>query len=340
MMKIAQTLLLKLSPEVSHNLAISGLSLFGRLPGSAAPLAGQSVDFLGHKLANPIGLAAGLDKDAQAVFGLAKVGFGFIEVGTVTPKAQLGNAKPRLFRLGEHAALINRMGFNNQGVETMAARLEGVRRDGRLEKTLIGINLGKNKDTPLDNATEDYLIGMRRLHNLADYFTLNLSSPNTPGLRQLQHGKALAHLLASVKETQQQLANGGSVVPILLKVAPDLDDEDIERIASQVIAAEIEGLIATNTTLGRDLVAGHLHAQEAGGLSGAPLTLRSAEVVGKFRELLPESMPIVGVGGIGCADTARAMLDAGANVLQIYSSFIYKGPKLVRLLVEGTLDRT
>ena len=336
MIKLAQTMLLNLPPELSHSAAIHGLNAFGLLPGPVRPLEGRKVTFLGRELANPIGLAAGLDKDAQAVLGLAKVGFGFVEVGTVTPKAQPGNPRPRLFRLKEHNALINRMGFNNQGVDAMALRLERVRRSGRISNTLIGVNLGKNKDTPLENATDDYLIGMNRLYSLADYFTLNLSSPNTPGLRQLQHGGALAELLDRVKEAQQKLANGRSVVPVLLKVAPDLDDEDIESIAAQLAASELEGLIATNTTLERQAVQTHAHAREAGGLSGEPLTQRSAEVVKKFRAKLPGKMPIVGVGGISTPQNALAMLDSGANVLQIYSSFIYQGANLVRKLVAGT----
>ncbi|MDG1133260.1 MAG: quinone-dependent dihydroorotate dehydrogenase [Pseudomonadales bacterium] len=337
MMKLAQNILLSLPPEVAHNVAISGLAGLGRLPGPIEPLSGRKVDFLGHELSNPIGLAAGLDKDAQAVLGLAKVGFGFVEVGTVTPKPQPGNPKPRLFRLKEHAALINRMGFNNQGVEAMAGRLERVRNSGRLDKTLVGINLGKNKDTPLEGATEDYLIGMRRMHSLADYFTLNLSSPNTPGLRQLQHGDALAELLGRVKEAQQTLANGRAAVPILLKVAPDLDDEDIESISTQLVQSELEGLIATNTTLARTAVRGHVHAEEVGGLSGAPLTGKSAEVVRKFRARLPLDMPIVGVGGVSCPESAREMFTAGASVLQIYTSFIYKGPRLVQELTNDSL---
>ena len=336
MIKLAQTMLLNLPPELSHSAAIHGLNALGLLPGTVRPLEGRKVTFLGRELANPIGLAAGLDKDAQAVLGLAKVGFGFVEVGTVTPKAQPGNPRPRLFRLKEHNALINRMGFNNQGVDAMALRLERVRRSGRISNTLIGVNLGKNKDTPLENATDDYLIGMNRLYSLADYFTLNLSSPNTPGLRQLQHGGALAELLDRVKEAQQKLANGRSVVPVLLKVAPDLDDEDIESIAAQLAASELEGLIATNTTLERQAVQTHAHAREAGGLSGEPLTQRSAEVVKKFRAKLPGKMPIVGVGGISTPQNALAMLDSGANVLQIYSSFIYQGANLVRKLVAGT----
>ena len=338
MIKLAQTMLLNLPPELSHSAAIHGLNAFGLLPGPVRPLEGRKVTFLGRELANPIGLAAGLDKDAQAVLGLAKVGFGFVEVGTVTPKAQPGNPRPRLFRLKEHNALINRMGFNNQGVDAMALRLERVRRSGRISNTLIGVNLGKNKDTPLENATDDYLIGMNRLYSLADYFTLNLSSPNTPGLRQLQHGGALAELLDRVKEAQQKLANGRSVVPVLLKVAPDLDDEDIESIAAQLAASELEGLIATNTTLERQAVQTHAHASEAGGLSGEPLTQRSAEVVKKFRAKLPGKMLIVGVGGISTPQNALAMLDSGANVLQIYSSFIYQGTNLVRKLVVGTTE--
>ena len=337
MFETSQKLLLKLPPEIAHEVAISGLRLLGRLPGRARPYTVTKRHLFGCEFANPIGLAAGLDKDAKAVAGLARLGFGFVEVGTVTPRPQPGNPRPRLFRLPEYQALINRMGFNNQGVATMVRRLDAVRSRGQLAGTVIGVNLGKNKDTPLDAAAGDYTTCMQRLHSLADYFTLNLSSPNTPGLRQLQHGSELSELLDQVKDMQQRLAQGGMVTPLLLKVAPDLDDEDIERIAEQVVRHELEGLIATNTTLDRGAVAAHPLSAEAGGLSGAPLTEVSCSVVQKFRRILPAQLPIVGVGGIGSVEDAQAMLDAGANLLQIYTSFIYKGPKLVRSLAENVV---
>ena len=335
MIEISQKLLLKLPPEIAHEVAISGLRLLGRLPGRAQPYTVTKRHLFGCEFANPIGLAAGLDKDAKAVAGLARLGFGFVEVGTVTPRPQPGNPRPRLFRLPKHQALINRMGFNNQGVATMVRRLDALRARDQLAGTVVGVNLGKNKDTPLGAAAGDYTTCMQRLHSLADYFTLNLSSPNTPGLRQLQHGSELSELLDQVKDMQQRLAHGGVVTPLLLKVAPDLDDEDIERIAEQVVRHELEGLIATNTTLDRGVVAEHPLSAEAGGLSGAPLTEVSCSVVRKFRRILPAQLPIVGVGGIGSVEDAQAMLDAGANLLQIYTSFIYQGPKLVRSLANN-----
>jgi dihydroorotate dehydrogenase len=333
-----QSLLLALPPETAHNLAMSALSSARHLPGMATPLAGKQSTFLGNTLLNPIGLAAGLDKNAEAVLGLARCGFGFVEVGTVTPLAQPGNPKPRMFRLPEHDALINRMGFNNHGMHAMARRLSAVRESGRLNGTLLGVNLGKNKDTPNDEAVTDYVKGMDCLHTYADYFTINLSSPNTPGLRALQHGDALRTLLSQVKERQLALAGGSKPVPLMLKVAPDLDEAEVGQIAEQLIACEFDGLIATNTTLARDAVAGHQHAVEQGGLSGAPLTQRSVDVVWQFRRELPEQVTIVGVGGIGGAQDAQAMLDAGAQALQIYTSFIYKGANLVRNLVNSTAE--
>ncbi|MGB0997179.1 MAG: quinone-dependent dihydroorotate dehydrogenase [Pseudomonadales bacterium] len=337
MFTTTQKLLHTLPPELAHDVAIAGLQLLGALPGAITPNQSVGRRLFGCDFVNPIGLAAGLDKDAKAVAGLARLGFGFVEVGTVTPRPQPGNPKPRLFRLPQHQALINRMGFNNQGVAAMVRRLDKLRSQNRLEGTMIGVNLGKNKDTPLSEAGEDYIKGMRQLHTLADYFTLNLSSPNTPGLRQLQHGDELSLLLSRVKETQQQLAVGGASTPLLLKVAPDLEDEDIDQIAQQVAKHELEGLIATNTTLDRCAVQGHPLSEQAGGLSGAPLTEVSRDVVRKFRARLPQGLPIIGVGGISSVESARSMLDAGADLLQIYSSFIYKGPKLVRDLTSSVV---
>jgi dihydroorotate dehydrogenase len=270
------------------------------------------------------------------VLGLARCGFGFVEVGTVTPLAQPGNPQPRMFRLPEHQALINRMGFNNRGMHAMARRLQQVRFSGRLEGTLLGVNLGKNKDTPNDEAASDYVKGMDCLHGYADYFTVNLSSPNTPNLRQLQHGEPLRILLSQVKERQMALAGQSTPVPLLLKVAPDLDEEEVGQIAEQVCACEFDGIIATNTTLSREAVAGHKHAEEAGGLSGAPLTRRSAQVMAQFRRAVPANLTLVGVGGISSGADALAMFNAGAQALQIYTSFIYKGTKIVRNLVDAT----
>jgi dihydroorotate dehydrogenase len=321
---------------MSHNLAMSALGAARFLPGQVAPIAGAERPFLGKVLQNPIGLAAGLDKNAEAVLGLARCGFGFVEVGTVTPLAQPGNPQPRMFRLPEHQALINRMGFNNHGMHAMARRLHQVRSSGRLEGTLLGVNLGKNKDTPNDEAASDYVKGMDCLHGYADYFTVNLSSPNTPNLRQLQHGEPLRMLLSQVKERQMALAGQSTPVPLLLKVAPDLDEDEVGQIAEQVCACEFDGIIATNTTLSREAVVGHKHAEEAGGLSGAPLTRRSAQVMAQFRRAVPADLTLVGVGGISSGADALAMLNAGAHALQIYTSFVYQGTNLVRKLVEAT----
>ena len=335
-MSALQSILLSLPPERSHDLAIAGLKGAALLPGRVSPLPGRSTTILGKPLRNPVGLAAGLDKNAEAVLGLARCGFGFVEVGTVTPLAQPGNPQPRLFRLPEHKALINRMGFNNDGMQAMARRLARVRSSNKLCGTLLGVNLGKNKDTPNEDAASDYLKGMDCLHGYADYFTINLSSPNTPGLRSLQHGDALRSLLSRLKERQLQLAGQSQPVPLMLKVAPDLSSDDIAQIAEQVVACAFDGVIATNTTLSREAVAEHPHAMETGGLSGQPLADRSVEVVRQLRSVLPEGMALVGVGGIGTESQARDMLQAGAQALQIYTSFIYNGPKMVHKLVAAT----
>jgi dihydroorotate dehydrogenase len=228
------------------------------------------------------------------------------------------------------------MGFNNHGMHAMARRLHQVRSSGRLEGTLLGVNLGKNKDTPNDEAASDYVKGMDCLHGYADYFTVNLSSPNTPNLRQLQHGEPLRMLLSQVKERQMALASQSTPVPLLLKVAPDLDEDEVGQIAEQVCACEFDGIIATNTTLSREAVVGHKHAEEAGGLSGAPLTRRSVQVMAQFRRVVPADLTLVGVGGISSGADALAMLNAGAQALQIYTSFIYQGTKIVRNLVSAT----
>lgn len=337
-MNAIQWALLRLPPEKAHDIATKALGAASQIPGTIRPVSGRALVFLGKELANPIGLAAGLDKNAEAVLGLARCGFGFLEVGTVTPLAQAGNPQPRLFRLPEHQALINRMGFNNDGMHAMAKRLAKVRSSGRLHDTLLGINLGKNKDTPNDQAASDYLKGMACLHEYADYFTVNLSSPNTPGLRQLQHGEPLRVLLHRIKEQQLALAGQHRPVPLLLKVAPDLALDEIEQIAEQVIACEFDGVIATNTTLSRVAVSGHRHAEEVGGLSGAPLTQQSRTVVAHLRQALPEHMTLVGVGGISTSEDAQAMLSCGADALQIYTSFIYEGTKVVQKLVDATKD--
>ncbi|HEX7036924.1 MAG TPA: quinone-dependent dihydroorotate dehydrogenase [Pseudomonadales bacterium] len=329
----ARTLLFTLEPERSHELALAALALYGRLPGRIAPLQGTPRELMGLTFRNPVGLAAGLDKDARAVEGLARLGFGFVEVGTVTPRAQPGNPRPRLFRLPEAHALINRMGFNNLGVDAMVARLERLRRRGRLGDTRLGVNVGKNRDTPLERAADDYRRCIEAVFPYADYLTLNLSSPNTPGLRTLQSQAALAPLLEQIKEAQARAADRHRRrVPVLVKIAPDLAEADIEIIARTVERLEIDGIIATNTTITRPGLADDPRAAEAGGLSGAPLHPLAVDTVRRLRAALHSPVPIVGVGGIMDAGGGRALLCGGADLLQIYTGFIYRGPALIREL--------
>ncbi len=333
MYPLLRTLLFALEAETSHHVAIAGLGAYGHLPGRVAPLPGRPRRLMGLTFANPVGLAAGLDKDGRAVEGLARLGFGFVEVGTVTPRPQPGNPSPRLFRLPEARALINRMGFNNEGVDAMVRRLEAVRRRGRLRGTILGVNVGKNKDTPLEDAAADYQRCMEAVFPYADYLTLNLSSPNTPGLRTLQSEDSLAPLLERVKETQQRLAQRhGRRVPILLKIAPDLAPDEVTVVARSLLRFEVEGVIATNTTVARPGVERLARAGEAGGLSGAPLHPLALRTVAQLREALAGRLPIIGVGGIVDAAGGEAMLAQGADLLQIYTGFIYRGPALVREL--------
>jgi dihydroorotate dehydrogenase len=330
-----RSLLFALDPEVSHDLSVAALAAYGRLPGRIGPLPGRQRRLMGLTFANPAGLAAGLDKDGRAVEGLARLGFGFVEVGTVTPLPQPGNPRPRLFRAPEAEALVNRMGFNNGGVAAMTQRLADLRRRDRLGATLLGVNVGKNKDTPLADAASDYVRCMDAVYEFADYLTLNLSSPNTPGLRTLQSEEALAPLLDRVKEAQVRLAGRhGRSVPMLVKIAPDLAVDDIAIIAGAVGRFEIDGVIATNTTITRPHGLRSEIATEAGGLSGAPLHSLALQTVHELRRVLPEAVPIIGVGGIIDAAGGRAMLEHGADLLQVYTGFIYRGPALVRELAQ------
>ncbi|MGI9326529.1 MAG: quinone-dependent dihydroorotate dehydrogenase [Pseudomonadales bacterium] len=332
MYSLARTALFALDPEASHHLSMTGLAGFGRCPGPIRPIAGTPREVMGLQFSNPIGLAAGLDKDAVAVLGLARLGFGFVEVGTVTPRPQAGNPRPRLFRAPAQKALINRMGFNNQGLDAMLQRLRRLRQDGRLQQTRLGVNIGKNKDTDNARAGDDYRHCFAAVSAYADYVTVNLSSPNTPGLRALQSAAALKTLLGPLKEQQQALhQRDGKYTPLTVKVAPDLDEDEVEAIAEQLLAFEIDGLIATNTTVTRPGISAAL-AAEAGGLSGAPLQPMALVAVSRFSDSLRGRIPIIGVGGIDSVTAGRAMLEAGAELLQIYSGFIYEGPALVRRL--------
>jgi dihydroorotate dehydrogenase len=320
---LLRPLLFKLDAEAAHHLGMGALGLLEGTPAIAQAMRrsaggdrpGLTRTVFGLNFPNPLGLAAGLDKDAEAIVGLFALGFGFVEVGTVTPRPQPGNDKPRLFRAPEHEALVNRMGFNNRGAQAMAARL----RELHWRPGPVGVNLGKNKDTPLEQAHEDYATAAQVLAPLADYLVVNLSSPNTPGLRSLQEPKALERILQA---TRAQAAGR----PLLLKLAPDLADEAVDAAVDVAVACGISGLIATNTTLARPFP-----FDEAGGLSGRPLRARATEVVARCAKRLPT----IGVGGVFTPDDVREKLEAGAGLVQIYSGLIYEGPGLVKRLLDA-----
>jgi dihydroorotate dehydrogenase len=322
-----------LPPEMSHTVALTALDLGQRFGISQRFVHGvyQPVTAMGLKFRNRIGLAAGLDKDARCVEGMLAMGFGFVEVGTVTPRPQPGNPKPRLFRVPDERALINRMGFNNRGAAAAAQRVREVR--GRLGPTsgMIGINIGKNKDTDLANAASDYLSAFDTVHDVADYVTVNISSPNTAGLRDLQESDALRALLTSLKRRQAELqVERGRYVPLAAKIAPDLTDDSIQAIAGVLLDVGMDGCIATNTTISRPIPPSTRYFDEAGGLSGRPLNDLSVACVAKLAKALDGRIPIVGVGGIHDVASARRFIDAGATLVQVYTGFIYEGPALVR----------
>lgn len=280
---------------------------------------------MGIRFPNPVGLAAGMDKNGDYLAALSKVGFGFIELGTVTPRPQAGNPKPRLFRLTRAQAIINRMGFNNKGVDHLVEQVQKARYQG-----VLGINIGKNFDTPLEHATDDYLIGMRKVYPFADYIVVNVSSPNTAGLRDLQHGELLDELLAAVKAEQRQLtAQQGRYVPLVIKISPDMSNAEVDLMAERLLAHCIDGVAATNTTLSRAGVQGLRHAEEGGGLSGRPLQQRATEVIQLLHQRLQGCIPIIGIGGIVDAESALAKLHSGASLVQVYSGLVYRGPALV-----------
>ncbi|RUO38332.1 dihydroorotate dehydrogenase (quinone) [Aliidiomarina shirensis] len=291
----------------------------------------KPVNVLGLTFPNPVGLAAGLDKNGTCIKALAALGFGFIEVGTVTPKPQAGNEKPRMFRLPEHSALINRMGFNNDGVDALVKRVQEAGFKG-----ILGINIGKNKDTSEADGNNDYLYCLEKVYPHASYVAVNISSPNTPGLRAFQHGTHLTSLLDVLKQKQKELTDlHMKYVPILVKISPDMDKEQVQGFAQAIASYEIDGVIATNTTLDRSAVSNDANANEAGGLSGQPLTEKSTQVITWLREALPASIPIIGAGGIGSAEQAKAKLAAGAQLVQIYTGFIYQGPALIKSIVSN-----
>ena len=320
-----------LDPEMAHGLGMNGVDFLNRAGIAcllAKPVPPDPVDIMGLTFPNPVGLAAGLDKNAEHIDALASLGFGFIEVGTVTPRPQPGNPKPRMFRITEKQAIINRMGFNNHGVDTLLANVA----KSKFAKCggILGINIGKNFDTPIEKAADDYLICLDRVYTAASYVAINISSPNTKNLRELQKDDALDALLGRLKSEQTRLADKhGKYVPLVLKIAPDLEDEQIQSIADLLRQHRMDGVIATNTTLSRAEVEGCPNASEAGGLSGAPVFERSTAVLRKLAGHLKGEVPIIGVGGIMNGATAVAKLDAGASLVQLYSGFIYRGPELV-----------
>ncbi|NQZ08593.1 MAG: quinone-dependent dihydroorotate dehydrogenase [Algicola sp.] len=334
MYSLIRNVMFKLDAELTHDLTINNLSRFSNTPVDMLWRQKQllkPVEVFGLTFPNAVGLAAGLDKNGACIDAFAAMGFGFIEVGTVTPKPQVGNPKPRLFRLPEANGIINRMGFNNHGVDKLVENVKRARFDG-----ILGINIGKNKDTPNERGKDDYIECMRKVYRHATYITVNISSPNTPGLRELQYGDALDDLLGSLKSEQQDLgAKYHKRVPLLVKIAPDLDLIEIKKIAGSLIKNQIEGVIACNTTLDRTVVEGLKHAGEAGGLSGRPVQKPSLEVIEKLSEVLSGKLPIIGVGGIDSAQSAKDKLAAGASLVQIYTGFIYQGPGLIKKIVSG-----
>jgi len=325
---LARPFLFALDPEVAHNLTLAALRLLER-GGMASMLAeavpAQRVKLMGLEFPSALGLAAGLDKNGEYIDALAAMGFGFIEIGTVTPRPQPGNPKPRMFRLPAAQALINRLGFNNHGVEHLIANVLRARYRG-----ILGINIGKNFDTPIERAADDYEFCLAKVYAHASYVTVNVSSPNTKDLRQLQGADELGALAGKLKTEQKRLADvHGRYVPLVLKIAPDLDQAQLEAIAKCLLKHKLDGVIATNTTISRAAVKGLPHAEESGGLSGAPLRDVSTEVIRKLALLLDGKVPIIGVGGVMSAEDARAKLAAGASLVQIYTGFIYRGPQLI-----------
>ncbi|AUZ55212.1 quinone-dependent dihydroorotate dehydrogenase [Stenotrophomonas acidaminiphila] len=339
MYPLVRPFLFAFDAERAHGLALSALELAwrtGTTPLLAARPAPMPTTVFGLDFPNPVGLAAGLDKNGEHIDALFGLGFGFVEIGTVTPRPQAGNPKPRLFRLPQHAAIINRMGFNNAGVDALVRNVErSSQRTGPL-----GINIGKNKDTPNEDALSDYLVCLEKVYPLADYVTVNISSPNTAGLRELQEEQALRRLVGGLRDAQERLASQhGRRVPMLVKVAPDLSDRDIEAAARVLSELEVDGVIATNTTIGREGVEHDRRAAETGGLSGAPLLGQSTLVLRRLRARLPERIPLIGVGGIQSGADAVAKMSAGATLVQCYSGLIFRGPALIGECVDAIRRR-
>lgn len=334
---LARPFLFGLDAEQAHDLTMDALARTQNTPLAcvyAASRVEDPVTLAGLTFPNRVGLGAGLDKNARCIDALAAMGFGFVEVGTVTPKPQPGNAKPRMFRLPQANALINRLGFNNEGLDTFVANVQRARfrkRSGASAPMLLGLNIGKNAATPIEHAIDDYLLCLEGVYAHADYVTINISSPNTANLRTLQSDEALDSLLGTIAQRRETLAAAqGKRVPLFVKIAPDLDETQVAVIAAVLKRHGMDGVIATNTTLARDAVAGLPHGNESGGLSGAPVREASNRVIAQLRSALGPAFPIIGVGGILSAADARAKIAAGADVVQIYTGLIYRGPALVR----------
>ncbi|HLB43487.1 MAG TPA: quinone-dependent dihydroorotate dehydrogenase [Gammaproteobacteria bacterium] len=326
---LLRTLLFTLNPETAHKVTLQGLQLahWLKLTSLITPPQNTPVNIIMDlRFPNRIGLAAGFDKNGEYINALAALGFGFIEIGTITPQPQTGNPPPRIFRLPEQQAIINRLGFNNRGMDYVAQCLEKSRYQG-----ILGINIGKNRDTPLDKAIDDYVLVFRRLHHYASYITINISSPNTPQLRDLQQAQWLIPLLKALKKERDGLQKH---LPLVVKISPDLTQEELETLVGILVDEQVDGIIATNTTISREGVGSHLYAQEIGGLSGKPLHPRSTHIIRQLHTLVQGKIPIIGVGGITDITSAQEKLVAGASLLQLYTGLIYHGLKLVRQITK------
>jgi dihydroorotate dehydrogenase len=330
---LTRPFLFGLDPEAAHELTLGSIARLQNTPAQclwAQPRVADPVQLLGLRWPNRVGLAAGLDKNGRCIDGLGAMGFGFIEVGTVTPLAQAGNAKPRMFRITDKQALINRLGFNNEGLASFLVNVQRAR-SFRASGGVLGLNIGKNAATPIERAVDDYVLALYGVYPHADYVTVNISSPNTANLRSLQGDAALDALLSALRERRQALAaQHGKEVPMFVKIAPDLDEAQVQAIAATLLKNDIDGVIATNTTLARDAVQGLPYATETGGLSGAPVLQASNRVIRQLRAALGPVFPIIGVGGVMSGGDARSKIEAGADLVQIYTGLIYRGPALVR----------
>lgn len=327
-------LLFKLAPETAHHTTLTLLKMAhstGLNKLITQPVEHQPVTVMGLNFKNPVGLAAGLDKNGDYIDALAALGFGFVEIGTVTPRPQPGNPKPRMFRLPEHRAIINRMGFNNLGIDHLLEQIKQCQYKG-----ILGINIGKNADTPIAKATDDYLICLSKAYPVASYITINISSPNTKNLRQLQQGEEIKNLLGTLKEKQAKLQSEfNRYVPLVVKIAPDLTPNEISHIAQLLLDLELDGVIATNTTISRDKITSHPLAEEKGGLSGSPVKQSSTAVVATLSDALDGKIPIIAAGGIMNAGDAEQKIEAGASLVQIYTGLIYQGPQLISDIIRA-----